>query len=770
MSALLYFPFAALVLLAVRRMAGVSSASLAILALLPLLLTGRAMFSGGVYGPIDLAYTAEPLSSQAAAGSVGAVSNPAVSDQYSQFYPWNAAVRDSLRAGQWPLWNRFELCGNPLAGAAQAAPYHPVTIAQWLLPLGDGVTFIASAMFLLAAISAFAFAFAFVRFEHAALVAAAIWMFSTHLVSFSGTALGMSVAILPLVMLAGRRVVHRPGLRSAILLAGSLSLLLLAGHPESTLHVLTLALPFVAFELLAERPSHWKQSILTGVCGGVAALLVCAIYLLPVFDSITQTEEYVYRSLGYAQRVHSSTTPQMVHRLRANVLPWLEGAPGVERETHPRALEHGWIPTLYSGSLAFAAALAGLFASRRRERWFFLGVLIWALALALEMPGLTEGLASLPMYSIAVNDRMVVHGVLALAMLAALGIEAVSARGAGRFVIASLCLVTILAVITVTAPTALAADFVATGAVRALAPLLLLAAAALALRREHVGYALLVFVLIQRVSEVSWMQPTLSKSAFYPPFAGLEVMRSEEPFRIVGIGPMLTPNLATQFGLEDVRGFEAMTLARLVDTYPLWSVKQPVWSNRVDHLDAPMLDAMNVRFAIVPGGVPLPSHWEPRYRGLTYTIAENRHVMSRAWLPRTLHFAPRDVTLRDMGLTRDLSANGWIERATPGTESNGYGTITSKTDGAQLKIHASMATPGWVFVSNAAWRGWIAKSNGKRLPMAIANHAFLAIQVPAGERDITLKFRPQSFVIGAWVSLLAVIGMAAAGWSFRSRD
>ncbi len=761
MSALIYFPFAALVLFAVRRMAGVSRASLAILALLPLLLTGRAMFTGGVYGPIDLGFTTEPLSSHAADAGIGAVSNPAVSDQYTQFYPWNAAVRNSLRAGQWPLWNRFELCGNPLAGAAQAAAYHPVTIAQWLLPLGDGVTFIASAMFLLAAISAFVFAFAFVRFEHAALVAAAIWMFSTHLVSFSGTALGMSVAILPLVLLAGRRVVHRPGVRSALLLTGSLSLLLLAGHPESVLHVLTLALPYVGFELLAERPLHWKKSIVTGIGGGIAALLVCAIYLLPVFDSITQTEEYVYRSIGYAQHTRSSTVPQMIHRLRANVLPWLEGASGVEREIHPSSLEHGWIPTVYSGSLAFAAALAGLFASRRRERWFFLGVLIWACALAVEMPGLTEGLAALPLYSIAVNDRMVVHGVLALALLAALGVEAMSARGAAKTVIASLSLLTVLAVITVTVPTALATDFVATGAVRALTPLLLLAAAALALRREQVGYALLVLVLVQRVAEASWMQPTLPGTAFYPAFAGLDVMRGEEPFRIVGIGPLLTPNLATQFGLEDVRGFEAMTLARLVDTYPLWSMKQPVWSNRVDNLDAPMLDVLNVRYALVPSGIPLPNDWEPRYRGDGYTVAENRNVMPRAWLPRTIHFAPRDVTVRDIGYASDLRTNGWIERATARTQSNGSGTITSRTDGGRLRIHASMAQPGWVFVSNAAWRGWIAESAGRELPISIANHAFLAFELPAGKHDVTLRFRPQSFVLGAWISLVTVIGLGA---------
>ena len=762
MSALLYFPFAAVVLLTVRRMAGVSRSTLAILALLPLLLAGRAMFTGGTYGPIDLAYTTEPLSSVASRADSGAVSNPAVSDQYTQFYPWNEAVRASLRAGQWPLWNRFELSGNPLAGAAQAAPYHPVNALQWLLPIGDGITLIAAAMFLLAAVSAFALAFSITRFEHAALVAAAIWMLSTHLISFAGTALGMSVAIMPLVLAAGRRVVRAPGLRSAFLLCASLTLLLLAGHPESTLHVLTLAVAYVGFELLTLRPARWKSVLATGIGGGIAALFVCAIYLLPIFDSITQTEEYVYRSIGYSQQPKSATVPQMLHRLRANVLPFLEGAPGVEREAHPPLLEHGWIPTLYAGSLAFAAALAGLFGSRRPERFFFFGVTVWAFALAVSLPGLTEGLASLPLFSIAVNDRMVAHGALALALLAALGVEGISARGGGRIFGGALIVLGAILLFTFTSNTNLAPDYVVTGLLRAVIPLLLLSAAALALRREQIGWALLVLVLVQRLSEASWMQPTIPGPAFYPPFAGVEVMRSESPFRIVGIGPTLTPNLATHYGLEDVRGFEAMTLARYVDLYPLWCLKQPVWSNRADDLDAPMLDMMNTRFAVVPAGVPMAKGWSERYRGEAYTIAENADALPRAWMPRQIHFAKKEQTLTEMRYARDFAEEGWIERQRSSSHTNGRGTIAVRNDGSHLRIHASIASPGWVFVSNSAWRGWIAESAGRDLPLSIANHAFLAFTLPAGEHDVTLRFRPKSFVIGSIVSGLTLLVLC--GW------
>ena len=52
---------------------------------------------------------------------------------------------------------------------------------------------------------------------------------------------------------------------------------------------------------------------------------------------------------------------------------------------------------------------------------------------------------------------------------------------------------------------------------------------------------------------------------------------------------MLPPNIAAHYGFEDVRGYEAMTHERAGGTLPFWSTSQPVWSNRVDGLGAPML-------------------------------------------------------------------------------------------------------------------------------------------------------------------------------------
>src|SRR5213076_398951 len=169
------------------------------------------------------------------------VTNPTLSDVYAQFLPWNAALRWAVEHRQWPLWNPFELCGNVLAAAAQSAPYHPLTLIGMLMPMPDALTFAATAGYFLAALGAFLLLRAIGARELPSLFGAAAWAFSTYLVSFTHTAHGSAAALLPSVLLGARAVGRRPGVRSIALLAGALVLLVLCGHPETTLHVVALA-------------------------------------------------------------------------------------------------------------------------------------------------------------------------------------------------------------------------------------------------------------------------------------------------------------------------------------------------------------------------------------------------------------------------------------------------------------------------------------------------------------------------------------------------
>ena len=776
LGALLYTACGLISLRLVARLRSFTRSASLVLLLLPLLLTGRALLGGGVYAPIDIAYAFEPFASISDRAGVRSVMNPGLTDQITEFVPWHDAVRRSIARGEWPLWNPYEMAGTPLAGAAQAAPYHPITIAGLLLPASQYFGFAAAMLYLMAALGAFVLARDLEADEPGALFAGAAWMASSHLLLFVGTALGNGFSLLPFVILGARRIVRQPGAASAALLTTSLVLVVLSGHPETTLHVVVLGVVWCAAEFAVVRPPSWGGILAAGVGSGITALLLTAFFLLPHLEVIAQSQEYVARVQG--ERRRSSSPEMMRHLLMANFFPFVEGAAGVEARHHTPETEHGATPTAYIGSLAIALAVGGFLRSQRREKWFLAVMAVVGLAAGITAPGVTHVLTRLPGFEIAVNERMIGFTALALALLAALGIGEIGAR---RFFavlfIATAFVVTIAASL---APDDLSYDYVRLGALRAALPLLLSCAAILLLSRAQAASVLFVLLLVQRAGESAGSHPTVPARAFFPQFPGLQAMQSSEPFRIVGVNQMMPPALSTHYGLEDVRGFQAVTLARFEATYPFWCVRQPVWFNRVDDLSSPILSLMNVRFALVAHDAAVPAWWQRRVATPRYDVVENMRVLPRAFVPRRVHhenFA--EDSLAFTAKNADFGADTAIESGdgSRGIEANGPGTVRVEGRGSRLRLHAKMEGAGWIVVSNAAWRGWRGRlADGSRVPIRVANHAFLAFRLPAGTHVVDMVYRPRSFVTGGMISaatfliIVVIISLKDVAVSRRSTE
>src|SRR5437764_3119933 len=262
MSLLLYAATAAVLLLVVRGR--ISRGAALVLFLLPFCFVGRALLTDSVYGPVDLPYVTEPLKEMRVPMGMPEVHNGIISDLYAQMIPWRKAVQFAYAHGQWPLWNPFILSGSVLAASAQPAVYSPFTLIALLLPVAKGLTFSAAITFFLAGLGAFLFARELGCRESVALFAAAGWMYAKALAFFLLWAIGGSWALFPLVLLGTRRCVRAPSVRSAALLCVALVLLVLAGHPESVLHIVFVGGIYGLVELARTRRNvdrHWGRAI-----------------------------------------------------------------------------------------------------------------------------------------------------------------------------------------------------------------------------------------------------------------------------------------------------------------------------------------------------------------------------------------------------------------------------------------------------------------------------------------------------------------------------
>jgi membrane protein YfhO len=214
-----------------------------------------------------------------------------------------------------------------------------------------------------------------------------------------------------------------------------------------------------------------------------------------------------------------------------------------------------------------------------------------------------------------------------------------------------------------------------------------------------------------------------------------------------------------------VRGYEALTFARYVETYRLWCVPQSVWFNRIDEFK-PFLSFLNVRYAIAGHDTPVPDGWHRVGRQRGTQLFENDRVIERAFLPRRVKVGmPEGDALNEMSDATDFRDTAWIEAPLPRQEfANGSGRLRLERAGAGFRIEADMETNGWMVISEPAWKGWRAYIDDRRMQMFFADEAFLALHVPAGHHVVRLVYLPDGFVRGraiSLVTLLFVIGLTA---------
>jgi len=77
--------------------------------------------------------------------------------------------------------------------------------------------------------------------------------------------------------------------------------------------------------------------------------------------------------------------------------------------------------------------------------------------------------------------------------------------------------------------------------------------------------------------------------------------------------------------------------------------------------------------------------------------------------------------------------------------------------------------PALVVIAQTYYHPWKAKVNGKLVPLLRANHAFQAVEVPAGSSDIELVYEDRVFQCGSALSLAALIGIGGTWWRSRRK-
>ena len=266
--------------------------------------------------------------------------------------------------------------------------------------------------------------------------------------------------------------------------------------------------------------------------------------------------------------------------------------------------------------------------------------------------------------------------------------------------------------------------------------------------------------------------PTIPPEQVFPTPALVNTLLAKEtpgdgdPYRVVGTGLTLVPNVGMVFGLEDIRGYDPIAPRRYMAL-----MNRLEGAVRVGHhllftsANVPFFDFLNVRYAFTPHRLGGPS-WQLVEESSGVYLYANRTAMPRAFMVYASQLAGTPAQSLEMTLAPDFDfrnsvvlEGGVAPLASAPPALAPVVEIMRYAPGA-ITVQVQTATAGLLVVSDPYTSGWVARVDGAEAENLIANHAFRAVQVPQGDHTITFDYRPMSFVVGAWssgISLMAVI-------------
>ena len=212
----------------------------------------------------------------------------------------------------------------------------------------------------------------------------------------------------------------------------------------------------------------------------------------------------------------------------------------------------------------------------------------------------------------------------------------------------------------------------------------------------------------------------------------------------------LLPNWNVTEGIPAAGGFYSLYTAAQNDVRALWT--------RGSNAPAALTDFAGVRW--ISSDAELFA-WQERKSALPLVTAGQRPVFAnRAETLRALAqstFKPaEEVFLPHAAAGRMAATNGVNARV-----------LTNRWGSGSLEVEVEAASPTLLIIAQTSAPGWSATVNGLPARLWPANHAFQAVEVPAGRSQVRLVYRERTFAWGGAISLLAFVGCAIAWWRAR---
>lgn len=727
---------------------------------------------------------------------------------------------ESLKAGEFPLWNPLSFGGYPLFATLQPGVLYPFNILFFILPFHHAFNWIIIGHFFLAG----AFTYVLLRFfqagRGASFLAAVVFLLGGYLLSLHSLLSALlSVVWLPLILLLFSRSLRHQSFRNAALTGLFLVVSFFGGGVEIVLGT------WLALGLMAGMSRTFGGDIIFALkalaIAGVVFIGLSAIQLLPFLELAGQSIRQ--NSLSYQEAIVWSASP-------IDLLSFLMQDPygSLSSDIAKYWTRQSWLKTLYVGGIPFI--LAAIYVVREREKKYYLLILA-AASLFLALGGFNPLYQYLYQFAPAINKirypvKFLFLGIFALAVMAGLGLQRVLAdirKGDSdgyRWMAITLATIAAIvffllniqtdAILAFLSKKGLDAPVYNDAAVNVhnlkrmifyviVSGMVLWVLAKTKGSRYAVAVLCLVLVLdlFGNFGYYGWSKPETyfadnwtvrQLQARLGEYRTLTTPYTSIPTSTV-IAPnmrpetsrqrIIAPSLNLNYGIRDTWGSEVMRLKRTDDLYAVLAASPTVDTTRI-------LDIFSTKYVVSTKRISSP-HFvfigadieglEGNRRTLladqTIKIYKNKRALPRSFLVSDYVWEPDPAQALERVSKGNFDPASIVileekpiwDTLMPAGRSTGNALIAKikSESNNRVKLVAQVNRQSILYLSDTFYPGWKAYVDGIGTKIYRANYNFRAVALSPGAHQVEFRYEPLSFYIGAWISALTTVLLASLG-------
>lgn len=209
-------------------------------------------------------------------------------DAVRQIYIWKDFAASMFKAGQVPLWNPYTFTGQPLLANFQSSVFYPLNILYLFFNSRVAWILLIIVQPLLAGLFTYLFLRSLKVSYISAIFGSTAFMFSSYLITWLENGnIAHSYLYLPLTLLACQKFYESHKFKYAILSTVSLSLSVLAGHPQTAIYIYATLSAFWLYKFLQNKKQYKDLIMLIAII--ISSIGISAIQIIPTIDFYKQS-------------------------------------------------------------------------------------------------------------------------------------------------------------------------------------------------------------------------------------------------------------------------------------------------------------------------------------------------------------------------------------------------------------------------------------------------------------------------------------------------